>query len=78
MKTDADRPGKQVAAGRTADGITILRPAVSPKHFTHRQIEKTVDMVRGKPDRHLARDGSTGKFTAGRSGGSRARPAKRP
>jgi hypothetical protein len=34
------------AAGRTSDGVIVLRPAKSPKHFTLRQIEGTVEKVK--------------------------------
>lgn len=40
------KSGQYVSAGKASDGVVILRPAAKPTHFTHGQIEKTVDNVR--------------------------------
>jgi hypothetical protein len=69
------RSRKFTAAGKAPDGVVILMPAVRPKNFTYREIERTVDLVKG---RNQAARAASGRFpTAGSADGDGPKFAKR-
>lgn len=61
------KSGQYASVGRASDGVVILKPAARPKHFTHGQIEKTVERVRGSSGRYVENNRTRGsaKHTAG-------------
>jgi hypothetical protein len=64
--------GKYVSAGKSVDGVTILMPAVRPKNFTLKEIERTVGMVKRKSGRYVARDSANGQVKSPVPQGSRS------
>lgn len=40
------KSGQYVTIGRTADGVAVLSSAAKPKHFTAKQISKTIEVVK--------------------------------
>jgi hypothetical protein len=39
---------RNVAVGKTSDGVVILMPAIPPRSFTYREIKKTIDSVKDR------------------------------
>ena len=54
------KTGQYVSAGRASDGVTILRQAAKPKHFTLTEIERTVDSVKAPSSGHYEQVRSRG------------------
>jgi hypothetical protein len=45
-KTRVTKSPPYRVAGVTSDGVKILRPVAKPKHFTSKQIRKTIDEIK--------------------------------
>ena len=43
---NASKAGRYLVAGRTSDGVSVLRSAAKAKHFTSKQISETIEAVR--------------------------------
>jgi len=60
--SQGSRAGRYESVGRTSDGVTILKPAIPPKHFTYREIRRTIEAVKKARAMEAKRDTAPGQF----------------